>query len=446
MKKFSLITLSLLAYLNTVYGQNNTIVVGVDMVEPKTPTFKVTSALPLTADFSKPVIIKFDGTTLPAGYKVTKAAETTDDLIQDTGDLKIYTITVKNLKATEIKLKIDATDVPTLDVSIKNTNVPNEKIGTGSASAAYKFFKAHFGSMFTDFDNRYDRDGNKAYFFFDENGTPVGPVPVNVDADDYMIVYVAIPKGTDGIYAIKVEGEYKGKDLVFRPGTPIPTGATQGKTPEEDTGYDYIIGEAGPFSPEKATIKIFKMGDELSSLNVPINELYHGAFGVSFISTRLEKPVFDVFPINGTDDNTINTTNKGIRTLVTFNYIFYWKPSIDWLEGKLKKSSNITRGRDVLKEATFLERLNPMFGVSINSEWRENFFVGGNFEFVRGGSISAGYHYGKIQQLVDKSFVLGQDVFTGTKADIKLTDAWKWDFFFGLTLDTRIFSRIFARN
>ena len=126
--------------------------------------------------------------------------------------------------------------------------------------------------------------------------------------------------------------------------------------------------------------------------------------------------------------------------------IYYWKPTIDWVSGKLKGKSNITRGRDILKEATFWERLNPTFGVAINSEWRENFFFGGNFEFARGGSISAGWHYGKVQKLADSNFKPGIDVYTGTKEDIKLTDSWQTGFFFGITLDTRIFNKILSRN
>jgi hypothetical protein len=132
--------------------------------------------------------------------------------------------------------------------------------------------------------------------------------------------------------------------------------------------------------------------------------------------------------------------------LVTFNYIWYWYPTISRIGKKNEEGTHITKGRDVLKEPLFLERVNPMFGVSIDSQWNKNFFIGGNFEFARGGSISVGGHYGQVQTLVDKTFVLGTTPFTGTKDDIKLENKMQWGTFVGVTLDTRIFNRFMSRN
>lgn len=416
-------------------GQDNTVTIDVE-----SSTFKVTSALPSVADFSKPITIKFVGSTLPTNYKVTKIdASITDPVVR--ADTKIYDFSVSDKKTKQIKVHIHGDGItPDLDVPINNTFVEST-----TGNLGYNYFYNKFPA-FKEINKRYDRNGNIAYFFFNEKGMLLGPAPVNIDADDYLIIYMAVPKSQSSSFSIQVDGDYNPSDLLIRPNEPIAAGAAQG-TGLTETDYTYITQTFGPFTSDKATIRFFNGESELTNhLDVRINKLYNVAIGASFISTNLEKPSFDLFPITGTANNTINTINNGSRTLATFNVIYYWKPTIDWVTGKLKGKSNITRGRDVLKEATFWERLNPTFGVSINSEWRDNFFFGGNFEFARGGSISAGWHYGKVQKLADSDFKLGTDVYTGTKEEIKLTDTWETGFFFGITLDTRIFNKILSRN
>ena len=314
----------------------------------------------------------------------------------------------------------------------------NEEITSLTNTTAYDYFY----NKFSDFQN-YNRKEDEAYFWLDENGVLLTTAPVNVDADDYIIVHLVVPKKDLSQYSIEVIGDYNPTDLLIRPYDPI---ANTEELIKKRVEYTHITRKFGPFTSDQATIKIFKNGQELkNSVSVRINKLYHVAIGASFISTDLAKPSFDVFPLTDTT-NTINSINNGNRTLATFNVIFYWKPTIDWITDKLKGKSHITRGRDILKEATLWERLNPIFGVALNNKWDENFFFGGIFEFARGGSITVGGHYGKVQKLANKNFVLGQSVYTDTKENIKLTDKWEWGFFMGITLDTRIFNKVLLRK
>ena len=312
--------------------------------------------------------------------------------------------------------------------------------GTSITNSAYDYY-----SKATKLNN-YDRNNDEAKFYFDENGNLITAAPVNIDSDDYISVYLAAPLSELGKYTIEIVGDYNPSDLLIRQTEAI---SDNNQVFSGSISYGHIVRKFGPFT-DTATINLYYSQNNtkklLNSITAKINPLVHVAIGASFISTDLSKPSFDVFPISGTSDNTINQVNSGNRTLATFNVIFYWKPTIDWLGKKLKGKSHITRGRDILKEGQFWERLNPIFGVSLNDEWRENFFFGASFEFSRGGSLVAGWHYGKIQELVDKDFILGETVFTGTQEDIKLTDVWKTGFFFGITLDTRIFNRVLSRN
>lgn len=397
------------------------------------------------ADFSKAIALVFKGDAVPNDLTVT--VEGNIKVVSE----NIVTFDVVDSKSKRINVTMKAEGYTSVDLLLDNSTSDNSENKSPSlvnvaGSTAYNYFYSKFDD-FKDINKRYDGEGNNAIYFFNERGMLLGPAPVNVDADDYLVIYMAVPKTQIETFSIQVDGDYNASDLLIRPYESInPIGEAQG-TGEEEVEYTYITQTFGPFTSEKATIRFFNGEIELTNhLDVRINSLYNVAIGASFVSTDLEKPSFDVFPVTGTTSNTINTVNNGSRTLATFNVIYYWKPTIDWVTGELKGKSNITRGRDILKEATFWERLNPTFGVAINSEWSENYFFGLNFEFARGGSISAGWHYGKVQELADSNFKLGTDVYTGTKEEIKLTDTWRTGFFFGITLDTRIFNKMFSRN
>jgi hypothetical protein len=430
--------LALCAITNYSFGQQP------NRFEIKVKSTDKTFEIPISinkADFSNPITFSFTGDNIP------------DDLSLSADDIEtpIKTNNDFSFKVTDTKKERVAVSIKAKGFTCPNVIIENGASDKGASkvnstgNTAYDYFYKNFRD-FQNINKSYDRKGNKAIFYFNEKGMLLAPAPINVDADDYLIIYMAVPKAQSNSFSIQIDGDYNASDLLIRPYEPIAAAPAQG-TGKEEIEYTYITQTFGPFTSDKATIRFFNGDNELTKhLDVRVNKLYNVAIGASFISTDLEKPTFDVFPIPGTTNNTINGINTGSRTLATFNVIYYWKPTVDWVTGKLKSTSNITRGRDVLKEATFLERFNPTFGIALNSEWRENFFFGGNFEFARGGSISAGWHYGKVQELADKNFTLGTSVYSGTKDEIKLTDTWKWGFFFGITLDTRIFNKLLARN
>lgn len=436
MKTIALAFMALFVCLSTLKSQDNTFVISMtDENGFRNPPATL-------ADFSQPIIIQFPGTP-PTGYVVSvlNGHATVSERQADNS----YIINVRDNAPGRITVRLEATGIVASNFPLDNTRDDRGNVSTGTYDNAYTFFYNSFPA-FKDVNARYDRKGNKAYFFFDENGILQGPAPVNIDADDYLIIYMAVPKVQRAAYSIQVEGEYNPSDLLFRPSETIQEGGAQGEG-DEEIEYTYITSTFGPFTSEIALIQFFLEGKELpNNFKVRINPLYHVALGASFISTQLGKPDFDIAPVPGTSDFTIREINSGNRTLATFNIIFYWKPALDWISGRLQGKSNITRGRDILKEATFWERINPTFGVAIKNDWRENFFFGGSFEFARGGSISGGWHYGKIQELADPDFELGVDTFNGSKDDILLSDRWDSGFFIGITLDTRVFNRVLGRG
>ena len=429
---------------------------------------------PLATDFAREFTIEISGAGC-TDFKVTPAA--VDPVYKISAKDAVFTFSSVPTDSSSISVFLECKEVKKQKMKInntkkkepeeeKNTKPEEEKIKQAEAAAAEKKRKAEeeerqrkIREANADFDvekyfakhqptiyglaGHYDRDNDKAYFLFGPDGSLFGPAPVNVDADDYIIILVAVPEAEAWQYSLDVDGTYNPTDLSLRPSETIDQAGIEsiGKADE----YTTIIRTFGPFTSEFAKITIMKSGDLLTTKDVRINKLYNGAFGASFITTNLEKPDFDVLPLAG-GGNTINTINTGSRTLATFNYIIYWKATVEWASDKLRGKSHITRGRDVLKEADFWERLNPTFGVSLDSKWRKNLFIGATFEIARGANITGGWHYGEIQELADQNFVLGETAFTGTKADIKLTNKMDWGTFFGITLDTKIFNRFLKRN
>lgn len=340
---------------------------------------------------------------------------------------------------------------------------PAGKVSSGNPINAREFLTKKFRSppSFHDLKSlvesniRYNSRRDEAFIILDENGRLIGNVPVNLDQDDIINIYLVVDKKDVDKYDIGiVGGQYSQVDLQIRNYEPINKDAltTQGSKPAND--WAVIRFERGPYTSENVTFNIQKTDNNennnletkiLSTYTVNINELYHVGIGASFISTNLSNPEFDVFPINGA--NTINAINNGDRSMLTFNVIWYWHNTFKYL----RKGDNLTRGRDVLKEPDFFTRLNPTFGVALAEDFGENYFAGLTYEFARGGSIVLGWHYGEVNRLATTAqdgtaFVLGESIYSGTVDDIKITKEWKWGFFFGITLDTRIFNKLLTQN
>ncbi|MFT3705242.1 MAG: hypothetical protein QM802_22940 [Agriterribacter sp.] len=286
---------------------------------------------------------------------------------------------------------------------------------------------------------RYFSNRNLAYICLDPFGNIIGKKPVNIDQDDDVVILIVVPNTEDyDNYSVNDnDAEYAPTDLSIRSSETITIPTIQSEE-AVDVQYTVKVFEKGPYTSSDVTFTVMIANTQLNNITVHVNPLYHLGIGVSYISTNLQNPDFQIVPLTATT-NTIQAANTGRRTILTANAIWYWWPTLRYLAG-----SSLTRGRDVLKEPNFLTRFNPTFGIGLTSDIQSNFFAGINFEFARGGSITAGWHYGKTNRLLDKDFKLGETEFNGTQADIKTENVWKWAGFFGVTLDTRIFNRLFS--
>jgi len=289
---------------------------------------------------------------------------------------------------------------------------------------------------------RYYAYNDIAYICIDPYGNIIGRKPVNLDQDDEIVILMIVPNDPayDEYSINDNDARYAPSDLSIRPMESI-----SGNIPNSgplSTAQSYTVKrfEKGPYTSDDVTFTIMKANTVLNEFTIHINPLYHLALGVSYVSTSLENPDYQVVPLT-TTTNTIQAVNSGRRTFLTINAIWYW-----WSTLKYIKGSTLTRGRDVLKEPGFFTRINPTFGIGLKGNLENNFFTGFNFEFARGGSITTGWHYGKVTRLLDHSFQTGVTEFSGLQADIKTTNQWKWGTFIGVTLDSRIFNRLFSAS
>lgn len=302
-----------------------------------------------------------------------------------------------------------------------------------------------------EFSNPYDNKADRIDLFFDDNGRLLNYLPVSLDQNDIFYMHVVCAKGDEIKYRVNVvQGEYAPVDLAIRPFEKL-TGLTVGQGNEEvpkDTPKEYtsVVLRAGPYTSDFFKFQVAYDSSESATRNGPeykvkINKLFHVGVGVSIITSGLQNPDYKTY-YNGTD-TTIKAFNNGRRTIFTFNVIWYWT-----ILQQKKQGSVIPNGRDVLKdEPTFsLSRLFPTVGVSIDNKFRENFFIGAVYEFARGGSLTVGLHYGRVDRLADRNFELEKTKFSGIDQDIKLDQVYKSGFFIGLNVDTRVLNLLFSRG
>lgn len=283
--------------------------------------------------------------------------------------------------------------------------------------------------------NRYDVNENRVYLLVDEGGNLIGNNPVNIDQDDIIYVIMIVDKAALETCNVDFIGTYGPVDLQMRSFEALGPKFTA-NSGSSVKNLRLKVFQRGPFTSENVVVKIKKSGNLVGTYTLKVNKLFHLGFGVGVNISDLTDPDYEISALNGTS-NTITKINDSKRTMISFNVVWYWSSTIKYLQ----RGSSITRGRDILKEPTFIERINPTFGISFDGKLRDNAFAGLNFEFARGGSVNLGYHWGKVTRLNLENFELGVTEFSGTA--VPTTEVWDGRFFIGIMLDTRIINTLF---
>jgi hypothetical protein len=441
-RKSSAQTLLLVKEAGTVKMKIN--VNNVPKIEPPEALRKIRPARNLRFDFS--------GLPDNAEVKIYSKQDSADkteitnqsSLIKKDGKQFIFQKTDPQVQVLIVSVQLDANSEPVtfdnIGADLQATQILKTDTNKPKTYGSWRDFLSKNRGNYIDIikgRKRYFSEENIAYICLDPFGNIIGKKPVNLDQDDDIIILMVVPNSDEyDNYSIN------DNDAEYAPnGLSMPDEVEIAIQSGDNGDMDYAIKlfDKGPYTSSDVTFTAMRGTTMLSNTTVHINPFYHLNIGVGYVSSSLESPDYQVIPLSSTT-NTIKAVNGGRRTFLTINAIWYWWSTFRYFIS----GSDITRGRDLLKEPDFLTRINPTFGIGLKGNLENNFFTGFNFEFARGGSISAGWHYGKVSRLLDESFRPGETEFTGTQTDIKTFEKWKWGGYFGIILDTRIFNRLFS--
>jgi hypothetical protein len=185
----------------------------------------------------------------------------------------------------------------------------------------------------------------------------------------------------------------------------------------------------------------------LKTYTIKMSKVYHGSFDVGLINSTLENPTFELVTSPTNSAQKVVKINDGSnRGVVTVMATFYTSPII--LLESLFSDNDIPRyklsGRNFLDDHKIYERIYPAIGVGFTDKTLENLFFGFNWEFARGCSIFAGWHYGKVNIYnAPDNFKYEETPVTSDEFNLKKNTAWKTSFAIGLNLDIMIIKNLF---
>jgi len=190
----------------------------------------------------------------------------------------------------------------------------------------------------------------------------------------------------------------------------------------------------------------------LNTFTIPI-KIYNGSFDIGLLRSDLKNPSF-TFSASADDQNLgkVKRDDGGSRGIVTAMATFYGSPVLAFrrivLGQKDKVPAYKLTGRNYVSDHSLFERIYPAVGLSISDDTFDNIFYGFNWEIVKGGSLFAGWHYGKVN-----SFDLNNDEFEFetteiSKQDFELSTKNKWetDFAIGVNLDVLVILNLLQKG
>jgi hypothetical protein len=181
-----------------------------------------------------------------------------------------------------------------------------------------------------------------------------------------------------------------------------------------------------------------------------MKRIYHGSVDVGIINTEVSNPTYSL--VTSPTDAQVTVVKKaddGDRVIASAMYTFYVSPVVllEKIILKDKVSDYRLEGRSFVDDHKFYERIYPTGGIALNKRLLDNIFVGGKWEFVRGGSVFVGWHWSKVNTInVDKNFVFGQTSMTQAAFDLSTDSKYKKGVAFGLNLDIRIITNLFQTS
>lgn len=185
----------------------------------------------------------------------------------------------------------------------------------------------------------------------------------------------------------------------------------------------------------------------IESYTIKMTPTYHGSFDVGFLQTTLVNPEYSL--VNSPDGayQTVKKTTKGdTEGVASIMATFYYSPVIllESAFGKKKVPSYKLNGRNFLDDHKFYERFYPTVGVGLSDKVFENFFVGINWEIVRGFSFFYGLNYRKVNTFAMPGYQDGMPV-TEDQFNYYTNEDWKTKPAYGIKMDLLVVMGLFGK-
>ncbi|MGS2727352.1 hypothetical protein ACU8DI_12145 [Psychroserpens sp. BH13MA-6] len=225
--------------------------------------------------------------------------------------------------------------------------------------------------------------------------------------------------------------------------------------------YDYYHSEyALRESNKDITFEVYKgvtdgaktVNTKLNTLTIPI-KIYNGSFDIGLLKSDLSNPTF-TFSASATDPNlgNVKRDESGSRGMVTAMATFYGSPVLAFKRFILGQKEQVPdyklTGRNYVSDHKLFERIYPAVGLSINDNTFENIFYGFNWEVVKGASLFAGWHYGKINdfEISDENFQFESYEISKQQFDLATKQKWDTDFAIGVNLDVLVILNLLQKG
>ncbi|OXA93797.1 hypothetical protein [Flavobacterium hercynium] len=309
---------------------------------------------------------------------------------------------------------------------------------------------------------------NYVHVFFDQNGNSlIRSIPLGISNYNYVVhVVYMVPADNplnieygfnqatadlDEGVTIRGDGDLKGNAITLAGGE---TGQTVVKmewrhkqellTPSSyDITFDitrnslqFKNGIMETLDPKVVATRVIRM-----------KRIYHGSIDIGVIKTNLEDPTYSL-TASSTDASqmVVKKTDQGSRVLASAMYTFYLSPVI--LLEKLFRPDLVRdyqiEGRSFVDDHRIYERIYPTVGIGLSNRLLDNIFLGGKWEFIRGGSLFVGYHWGKVNVFrAVEDFEYEITPITQAEFNLKTDTEWQGGFSAGLNLDLRIITNLF---
>lgn len=268
-------------------------------------------------------------------------------------------------------------------------------------------------------------------FMFEDGNLLLAGYPSTATEKSKYVLHLYVSVSNDDLYLLEYTGSFSpvlgiqnSNSALIGAGTPAP----------KVQRVDFAV--LGPFTNNlimtlKRSPKLAINYNTLTSTTIQISKTIHASIGTGLIYTTLKNPsnLRSLTLPNG-NNTLIADDNKG-RGMLTVLATYY-----PWGRNSL-----------LLPSWGFKDRFGVIVGTSLAAGVSNfsNAYLGGQYDFSIGGSIIAGFHYGKRQKIsgVDyKTFSFGETEFTGN-LDSKKYTAWDGGLFVGVQVDSRIFTQLF---